>query len=119
MTAGVPAPQAAAVVSAALGDRDGGEGRTALCRSGRRSPRARPAVSGRSRGPLTGPVRAADRVQRPVVRTMRKRADPASILSNALPASSRGASSVHERTPLCAAKRRVSSVSTAVPDAWP
>lgn len=57
--------------------------------------------------------------QLPVVSTIRKRAAPDIILSNASPASSSGASSVQERTPLCAAKRRVCSVSTAMPDAWP
>jgi MFS family permease len=63
------------------------------------------------------PVTTGD--QLPVVSTIRNRACPDSILSSAAPASSSGTSSIHARTPLSAAKRSVSSVSRAVPDACP
>jgi predicted MFS family arabinose efflux permease len=57
--------------------------------------------------------------QLPVVSTMRNRACPVSILSRATAADSSGTSSIQARTPLSAAKRRVCSVSRAVPDACP
>ena len=55
-------------------------------------------------------------VQRPVVRTMRKRALPDTIRSTADPASASGISSIIGRMPVSAAKLRVSSTSRDVPD---